>query len=483
MNDVPRAWAVDGPASRARAWLHRFGLHPGGSWSLAWVLLFAGGMALEPTHDPLQRAASCVLTALFGGLTWVGALAFAGRRAPLWILPAAFGLGLARSTVWSFAGPAAGAAFSLLYEPGFLLASTVVVWQADLLGDRPGLRLALTASFAGLVLIEIGDGVLPSVVGHVPAHTPWMVAVPVVASLQLGAMWLWIAQRELRMERAEQEQRSLAESVERERRADALLRRPEGWSFDSFEKAPDLLLVLVPGTCEIRRCSRSVGEALGRSRIDLEGRPLFDLVDPATGPDVRALLRGSWRRVRNVLLRFERPEGSRVAMIAHFALHRAETGVPELRMVLYDVTHVAPSVLALRSDPYHLLTENAAAGIFHSDETGRCALVNRSFCELTGLSPELAREGSWLLRVHPDDRRRVEQAWDRSVRDRTVFRAEHRLRAVKGSPLVLTECRPVSDEEVGGFVGSMIRLSSSEAVSLDAHRDGARARRGPRPVS
>lgn len=468
MELAPAAWAVDGPGGRFRSYLQRFGLHPGGTWSLSWIALFAGGVWL----DPAQGVAPCIgaagLSTLFAGLTCVGAFAFADRQAPLWILPAALGFGLARGVVCWVVGPAVGDTLSLAFEPGAVAIAAAIVLQADLLEDERILRTLLVLSLLTVAALEAVDS-LASVEAAIPdPRAVWYAVAPLTAFLEVGAMWSWIARREVRIERAEDGRRMLENAVARERHVNALLRRKEAWLFDFFEKAPELLLVLAPGTGEILRCSRRLSESLGYARRDLIGRRLLDLVEPASAGPVRSILEARRRHMRNLLLHLRRRDGNELIVLANLAERSDLDGGEEVRAVLQDVTHLEQQV---GTDLGRTVAEHVAAGLFHSDDQGHCVLVNASFCELTGLTRERAREQSWLRSVHSEDRLAVERAWNQSVRERVVFRFEHRLRNPTGENLrVVTECIPLPDEQGGGFAGSMMWLSAGPTASRGSTR-------------
>jgi len=476
MGSTPITRAGGGLVHRIQAQLQRAGRHPGGSWSLAWIALFAGGVWLDPAEGWVPELAASIGSALFAGLTWVGALAFAGRHAPLWILPTAVAVGLVRAVVASTEGPVVGHLVVLPYESGALLAAAFVVWKAELLEDERGLRCLLVASLVAVAAVEVADAI-PAVVAAVPdIRMAWYGVASCTAFLEAGAMWAWIARRELRIEQAEEGRRELEDAVARERRTNDLLRRKEAWLFDFFEKAPDMLLVLAPGTSEILRCNRRFSETIGFARRDLVGRSLLDFVDSGRVAAIRPILHAGRRHVRNLLLHLRRQDGRKLVVLANLVMRSNPDGTTEMRAVLHDVTRLdAVGQVDLR----RALVEQAAAGLFHADHRGRCDLVNASFCELTRLTAEAARAHSWLRCVHPDDRQAVEQVWDRCVATGTVFRAEHRLQPLAGSACrVVTECVPLGEAEGGGFSGSMMRVSDpSLPASLGAlrrARDGAR---------
>jgi len=200
MRSTPRAWEVDGPSHGVELQLRRLGQHPGGAWSLSWLALFAGGVWLDRTAGPVEAVASALLGAAFAALTWLGALAFAGRPAPLWILPAALAFGIARGVLLVAVGPTFADPFALLFEPWAVLAAAALVWSAALLDEQPGLRLLLTAGLVGVAALEVVDGLGPVAPPLAGAEPLWYALAPITALFEVTAMWAWIARRELRLE-------------------------------------------------------------------------------------------------------------------------------------------------------------------------------------------------------------------------------------------------------------------------------------------
>lgn len=479
MEDTPRSWEVAGALPQIREQLHRLGLHPGGTWSVSWVVLFAAGALRDQAPAAWAIVGACVSAAAFSGLTVIGSLAFVGRPAPLWLLPAALGLGLLRSLLWLAGGPALGDGFAMLYEPAAAVVSAGMLFSAPLLARVPVTRWALVLGLSALGVLEAADALAP-LVATPPLDTRigWLVLAPLVAFSEICAMWTWIARREVRLERAEHEQRELDDELNRERRTSELLRRKEAWLFDFFERAPDLLLVLAPETSEILRCNRKFSETLGYPRRELVGRSLLDFVEPATLDAVRPVLAHSRRRLRNVSLRLRRHDGGELPVLANLAMRTDLQGVEEVRAVLHDMTSLAGRRRRLdgADDLHRSVTDQLPVGVFRADDTGHCHIVNPSFCELTGLTPERAREHGWLASVHAEDRRRVEEAFRKAASEGVTLRIEHRVTPRAGvEHRVLTECAP--DAEGGGFVGSVVLLDGvGEPASPDAG-----PHRGPPP--
>jgi len=71
--------------------------------------------------------------------------------------------------------------------------------------------------------------------------------------------------------------------------------------------------------------------------------------------------------------------------------------------------------------------------LFTNAPDGRCDYVNQRCYDYTGMPPGSIEGHGWLQILHPDDRRRAEQAWKKSVRKGTPFAEELRIRAADGT--------------------------------------------------
>jgi PAS domain S-box-containing protein len=485
-SERPRSWNATGRARFLTSWLRPWGLHPGASWGLAWVALFSGGMIAEAQPQSAAAwVAAFVLIGLFPALTVVGALGFAGRRAPIGLIPAGVAIGVARAALFLALGPAPAHGLALATEPAAELAAAVILAGAALLRPVPPLRFALVGTLALVALLD-GIDAWTSMAGARPdwIGSAWLGVGPLAALLQLAAMGHWIARRELRIENAEDERRALTEELALRERAEALLRESEAWLFDFYEKAPDMLLALSPGSCEILRCNRKFCECLGYARRELIGRPLLDLVDEAERPGVRAALadlapdRSHQRRALALGLR--RRNGSRIDVLATLALRPGPRGgAPQVRAILHDVTAPRRGGAERPVDErlHRLLAAHAPAGLFYADAEGRCLFANRRFHELSGLTPEGVAEPGWLDRLHPDGGETLLDAWRAATRP---WRARRSLRLASGREnLVQIECVALrgADGEVTGFAGSLALLETRRGGVAPRKEDAIAGRR------
>lgn len=468
--EKPQSWTALESSGRAGFQVGRLGLHPGASWSLSWLILCAGGALVIGLPDSASALAiGFTLSSLFPALTLTGAFGFASRPSPGWVLPVGLGVGVVRGGL-AFAGEATlGHAIALPYEVAFELWAAAVVWRSGLLRGRWMTRGLLVGSLCGVAGLEGGE-FASRLTGNpatwaVPA---WIAMGLATAFAEVWSMWFWIAQREVRVERAEGGERALEhelddhvrheQRMERELNERSLverdLRNKEALLFSRYERAPDLIVSLDPDTGVVRTCNRKFSETLGYRRRELEGRQLVDFADVSTASALadgleRAARDGS---VRDVAFRLQRRNGAFIDVLANAVLLHPEAGPPELHAILRNISRLPLAHLGETSDErlYHTLVECSPVAIFATDVEGHCVFVNQRFCDISGLTPEEARGHGWLERVHPDDRDRVAQEWYDGVEKREGFYSRHRICPPSGGEVeVLAQTTPLPSGEDG----------------------------------
>ncbi len=102
--------------------------------------------------------------------------------------------------------------------------------------------------------------------------------------------------------------------------------------------------------------------------------------------------------------------------------------------------------------------------IWVSDAAGRCLLVNRAWCELTGRKLEDSLGDGWLNAMHPEDAAAWPELIDRAISEREPFSIECRLRRRDGRYRWLHKTgEPFSDDKTGallGFIGCGMDVTS-----------------------
>jgi PAS domain S-box-containing protein len=259
------AWVVlQGPERSATAF-----------WVTGWILAGASGI-LTVLGDQVPRALllSYPLGTLFAALLLAGALVFAEREIPAWLLPAALAFGLARVGLAAASMPGAAYAASLVLEPIAVLAAGRIAaratpaagasWAERLLG--PAFVALAVAGGAHLAWLQVADDLSPGL------FALWTLTAPPILFVQVQADWER-TRRELRRARELLEER-VAERTAELARANASLRAEVA----ERSAAEDALR----RSEERYRTVSELGSDLSFSfRIDAEGRPHGEWVTDA----------------------------------------------------------------------------------------------------------------------------------------------------------------------------------------------------------
>ncbi len=136
-----------------------------------------------------------------------------------------------------------------------------------------------------------------------------------------------------------------------------------------------------------------------------------------------------------------------------------------------EVTERRSAEHALRKSEqrYQTLAENSPAGILQCDESGRGLYANRKLCQMTGTDARSVSGAGWLDSVHPEDRRRVEESWRRTVSKRDpVYSTEFRFKHRDGSIFwVVAQAVALHDDD-GQLAGYVLTLTDiSERIAAE----------------
>ncbi len=104
----------------------------------------------------------------------------------------------------------------------------------------------------------------------------------------------------------------------------------------------------------------------------------------------------------------------------------------------------------------------APVGIFLTDPQGRCHYVNQRWCEMAGISLAQALDEGWMERLHPDDRQRVTDAWEKMVQAEGQWELEYRFLSPEGNVTwVLGRATALRDARgrISGYIGINIDIT------------------------
>ncbi len=164
--------------------------------------------------------------------------------------------------------------------------------------------------------------------------------------------------------------------------------------------------------------------------------------------------------------------GVLLARMAALVLHNAITYEDAVR-----ATEVRTAALRESEERFRILAEVAPVGIFGSDAAGQLTLVNRRWCEISGLPAAAALGRGWFTAIHPEDRDRVIAAWQHAVQSGEASLLEYRFLRPDGTIRWLVgqsqlQARP--DGTRAGFVGTITDITSlqhaeEERKQVEAH--------------
>jgi two-component system CheB/CheR fusion protein len=131
----------------------------------------------------------------------------------------------------------------------------------------------------------------------------------------------------------------------------------------------------------------------------------------------------------------ERPDGSRIAVIASFAALKGTRGeIVGAVTTFEDITELKRAQEAAREigERLRFMADSMPQKIFTARPNGEADYFNRQWLEFTGGSFEQIKDWGWTQFVHPDDVDENIRQWQRSIDTREPFQIEHRFRRADG---------------------------------------------------
>jgi len=128
---------------------------------------------------------------------------------------------------------------------------------------------------------------------------------------------------------------------------------------------------------------------------------------------------------------------------------------------------------------YEDLLKVSPVGIFFTDAEGNCLHVNRTWCEIAGMTTEQALGRGWLGAIHPDDLQRITNLWYESARDNRPFHAEYRFRTPGGKNTWVTgqaQAKMDEDGAVEGYIGTITDINKTKLAQSKLQQSSKRIR-------
>ncbi|MDJ0851416.1 MAG: PAS domain S-box protein [Myxococcota bacterium] len=314
-------------------WGLRRSTNPAALWAWGWVVFaaIAGFIALQAELAWGPSVANLV-SPLLPGFLLAGALAYADRRVPAWLLPAALAAGAIRWILAGTALPQAGHLIGIVVEPAAELGAALLVWQVS---RRPGATLAQHLLAPAFVAIAALDTVTAlAAFRGIEMPTPVVIGWPLVGFITLG----------LQISASGQRSREMRALLQREGEEARQALRESEQRFQVLAEHSTDLIAEIDRSGSLVYISPSVETMMGYRPADLLGKMGSDWTHPDDAEPAVVKLRetlrtqgrasvlarcrhrdGSWRWIESEMCGFRGPQGDvRVVAIGRDVTAREE---------------------------------------------------------------------------------------------------------------------------------------------------------------
>lgn len=93
-----------------------------------------------------------------------------------------------------------------------------------------------------------------------------------------------------------------------------------------------------------------------------------------------------------------------------------------------DITERKQAEEALQATELRFKTifDHSTVAIYETDKAGKCLLVNKQWCNFSGLTPDEAKGDGWQRALYPDDQERVFRLWNEYAKENKPWNFEYR---------------------------------------------------------
>ena len=165
----------------------------------------------------------------------------------------------------------------------------------------------------------------------------------------------------------------------------------------------------------------------------------------------------------------ERPQCPLIALHPNLPIQRRVSWAPR---IVPEVSQFQAAAQQSQSR-YQALIEASAQIVWTTDPNGAVVEDSPSWRTFTGQTYEEWKGFGWLEALHPDDRERVNELWQRAVAERTALETEHRIRHTSGEWRWMA-VRAVPVVNADGLVREWVGMNIDITVRKQAEETHAR---------
>lgn len=238
----------------------------------------------------------------------------------------------------------------------------------------------------------------------------------------------------------------------------------------------------------ITRVNRGALQLLGyQKEEELRGKNLIDLLSASdlqleaqalkqkvTGHDLLGFhilrVHALFEPERILRLRLQKQDKTKIPAVTIFVPVQDEhSELQGFLSVSHDMTEQMNVEKALEEseENFRMMSENNPVLLWKAGSDGKRNYFNQTFYEYTGLTEGQAIDDGWIEAIHPEDRARYFEIYEKSFQKRVPYRAEFRLRHFDGYyRWVLGVARPrySGTGEFLGYMGSTIDIHSQKEM-------------------
>jgi PAS domain S-box-containing protein len=126
-----------------------------------------------------------------------------------------------------------------------------------------------------------------------------------------------------------------------------------------------------------------------------------------------------------------------------------------------------------REQRYQTLARISPVGIFCTDPNGATTYVNPKWCLISGLPDDQALGDGWLEAVHPDDREKLSEGWQKSTQLHKPSYSDYRFVRPDGTiAWVMGQAAPEmnSENQIIGYVGTITDITDRKLAEDEIHK-------------
>lgn len=232
-------------------------------------------------------------------------------------------------------------------------------------------------------------------------------------------------------------------------------------------QARDIVLMIRPSG-EIVEANAAAVRAYGYTQTELLAMTIADLRAPDSLNELPSQLEEA--DLHGIL--FETVHRRKDGTIFDVEVSSTGANIGEERFLLSIVRDIserkqAEDKLRESEERFRKMADNLPAMVWVTDPDGYCTYLNRLWYEFTGQTPETGLGLGWISATHPDDQRRVKEAFLSANKRRGEFYVEYRLRRADGEYRWMIDSAQPRFGELGeflGYTGSVVDIHERKII-------------------